>query len=127
MNAALGRAEDRVKTDRAGRSAIVNDPEALGLVDLGAGGEAAVAAIDGLAGTRDCGNRSSIRKLAYPVIVGVGEVDVVEVVDGDPVRTLDLGGRGWSVVAVEASRPGTGNSADGAAGCDLSDAVIDGI
>ena len=58
-------------------------------------------------------------ELADAVVVGVGEVEIVDGVEGEALRGVELGGGGGAVVAGEALCAGAGDGGDVAGRCRL--------
>src|ERR1019366_9345319 len=96
--------------------------DACGIVQLGAGGRAVVAA-EACRPTSGHGRDHAVRNLADAMVVLVGDVQVAGGIHGDACGIVQLGAGGRAVVAAEACRPTTGHGRDHAVR-NLADAMV---
>ena len=73
--------------------------QAIGKVELGGRGRAAIAAETGHAGSRQGGDDAAGRDLTHAVVGGVGEVEIAQAVDGDALDGGKLSGGGRAAIA----------------------------
>lgn len=97
---------------------------AIWVVELGAGSEAAVAAVADCTIAGDSGDGTAAIHLADAVVEGVGDIEVAAVVHGHARRSIQLGAGGGAAVATIAARTIAGDGADGAAAIYLANAVV---